>query len=195
MSSTYQYSVDLPTSEVANLQLERTTPMTVFVDVDDVCANLVDRWIELYNEDYGDNLNPENITNCSIGDFTVPECGDKIYEYLHLEHLYESIVPIDGALLGVNHIRNKGHRVVFATTSCPIQMMKKYEWLGKWGFFERGDPKKDYITIGDKGLLHGHVLIDDGPHNVKAFSGATVTFGRPWNKSGVDWDDIMESVW
>jgi 5'(3')-deoxyribonucleotidase len=170
--------------------------MIVFVDVDDVCANLVPEWIRLYNRDFNDTLDYNTISTWSIGDFTVPECGDRIYEYLYYPDLYDRIIPVDCSLDGVNLIRECGHRVVFATTSTPVQMERKHTWLKRNGYFDfMGNEKKDYIAVGDKSLLCGDVLIDDCVHNTSVFKGVSILYSRPWNNSNITWNDIVKEGW
>ena len=41
--------------------------ITVAVDVDDTCVVLVGTWLDRYNQDYNDNLKPEDITDWNIG--------------------------------------------------------------------------------------------------------------------------------
>ena len=177
--------------------------MLIFVDVDDVCADLVTEWIRCYNADKDYNLKVEDITSWDIWKHVDPTVATGIYDYLLIPELYYNIVPIEGSLDGVRELRDMGHRVVFATTANTIQMKPKHEWLSGFGFFEGGDPRKDYITVGDKSLLFGDLLIDDGVHNIDGFNDSGIVFARPWNKEcehsdkyvyAYNWDNVVRLV-
>lgn len=174
----------------------------VFVDVDDVVADLVPYWISLYNDDYEDDLLVDEITDWDLTKFVKTECGKKIYNYLDSPMLYDSVKPVDGAKEGVVALRTLGVRVVYATMVSVInacQLTGKYEWLVRHGFLDE-DRHEDLVGIGDKGLLHGLVLIDDRVKNLSGFQGVGVLMNRPWNRKdnysrrADSWPDVVESV-
>lgn len=168
--------------------------MKIFVDVDDVCADLMPAWLARYNRDYQDSLTREQITGWSLLEHVKPECGLKIYDYLEDPTLYDDVGLIDGALNGVNSLREMGHRVIFATSSTNGAAGRKLRWLIEHDFLKQ-NPKRvyhDYIEIHDKSLLAGDVLIDDGPHNVKNFKGLGVLMRRPHNR-GEEWPVTVNS--
>ena len=151
----------------------------IFVDVDDVCALLSQVWLARYNKDYDDNLTDDDITDWNIHQFTKPECGLKIYQYLKDPTIYDEIEPREGALKGVNALRELGLRVLFAT-ACPVETAgRKFFWLKEHGFIKK---ERDYIEVHDKSLLLGRYMIDDSYDNVHGFSGYGYLLTRPWNK-------------
>jgi 5'(3')-deoxyribonucleotidase len=153
---------------------------TVFVDVDDVCALLHLTWLGHYNLDYHDNLTDKDMTDWDTSRIVKPECGIKIYDYLKDPKLYNEVIPREGAVEGVNALRELGYRVVFPTAT-PIESAgRKFYWLRKWGFIE---DRKDYIEISDKSLLNGHFMLDDSYDNIAGFRGMGFLFSRPWNIS------------
>ena len=116
-----------------NLQFTQSQKI-IAVDVDEVIAALHVEWLKRYNKDYDDNLRHEDITNWSIENFVKPECGLKIYHYLEDVDLYDNVPVIDGALLGVEYLRQSGYRVVFVT-SCQFGMHDpKWAWLMRHDF-------------------------------------------------------------
>ena len=169
-----------------------------FVDVDGVLANLGDAWMDAYNKDYDDTLTDDMLTDWNVLKFVKPECGEKIFDYLHDPELYNNVQVIDGANAGVSFIRQSGFRVVFATSSVNGSAGRKYRWLIDNGFIDFRNHPKDYIEIQDKSLLIGNdnVLIDDGFHNVNAFTGFGILFRAPhnlkeqWHTVLYGWEDI-----
>lgn len=157
--------------------------LIVGVDVDGTVADIHTPWLSLYNSDYGDNLQLDQITDWGIHKFVKPECGKDIYKYLRMGALYESAKPIKGAQTAVALLRHHDVRVVLITACVPGTAETKREWLARHQFFDSDDEyHKDYIVCSDKRLIDCHVLIDDGPDNVRSFFGKRLLFDRPWNR-------------
>ena len=178
----------------------------IFVDVDDVVADLCSEWVRLYNHEYGDTLRREDITDWNITKFVKPECGNNIFNYLRNHDLYKGVLPIDGASEGVMQLRDLGYRVVFAT-SCNLKMAgQKLQWLDDYGFLsmDKQGVCKDYIEISDKHLLLGDTLIDDYHHNLNGFNGRRILFKASHNldvshsdftfSRAADWDEVVKKM-
>jgi len=153
--------------------------ITIALDVDGVLARLHDEWLRRYNRDWDDNLQVEQITEWEIHKLVKPECGTHIYKYLDDTTIYDHVLPEKDAQEVVQRLRADGHRVVLATTSTPKSMGRKYAWAKHYGLVES---TKDYIEVGDKGLLRADVLLDDYIGNLEAFKGWSVIYNQPWNK-------------
>lgn len=156
--------------------------LPVLVDVDGVVADLNTEWLRRYNEEYDDSLTCDQLTGWDLTRFVKPECGGRIYKYLHQDDLYDGVQPIAGALEGIEALRVAGWRVVFLTSSTPAGAKGKMRWLDRHKFTERTRHNKDVIIAHDKALVRGAVLVDDGAHNVKAYPGYTVLFDAPHNQ-------------
>jgi len=174
--------------------------MAVFaIDVDAVVAALDVAWLERYNLDYDDDLTPADLHTYDTSKYVKPECGVKIYEYLKDPTLYDDVVPISGALDGINVLRHDGHRVIFVTTT-PIETAgRKFHWLVEHGFLSAGRKGLvDYYEAIDKSLIDADILLDDAPHNVENFQGRAILFDQPWNQEFkwtyrvFDWSDFID---
>ena len=172
--------------------------MIIGVDCDDVVISLVPTWLEFYNKDYDDNLTQDKITDWDVSLFVKPECGKKIFNYVHdLDKLniYDHCPEVDRALWGINTLRKFGHRVVFISAGNFFN--SKENWLMEHGFL---DKREDFIQAFDKSLVAVDYLIDDGFHNISNLSkGAKgILFNRPWNAkhefNGYRFDDWAEIV-
>lgn len=168
-----------------------------FVDVDDICALLTPVWLARYNKDFGDELMENDLLSWGIWEYVKPECGKRIYQYLKDPHIYDTVLPRDNSVWGVNTLRNFGFRVVFAT-STPIETAGvKYNWLMYHGFHPE---TKDYVECEDKSLLLGDYMFDDGFHNVENFSGLAYLLTRPWNSNNFwsprvkSWEQLIGEV-
>jgi 5'-nucleotidase len=152
--------------------------MIIAVDVDDVLCDLNTEWLQRYNKDFDDNLTKNKITEWDISLFVKPECGKYIFEYLNDTYLYDNVLPLPGALKGINIIRDMGHRIIFVTTPTIKSAGRKFLWLLNNSFVSN---MKDYIEVTDKSLVRANMLIDDKYENIKAFDGSGVLYSQPWN--------------
>lgn len=155
--------------------------LTIAVDVDEVCADLLSEWIRRYNRDYEDSITLPQITQWDMTQVVKPECGKRIYEYLNEPDLYRQIKPYPEALGAVEFLRRCGHRVVFATTCVRKSYDTKIEWLVENGFIADERVPKDVYPCGDKSLIMADVLVDDGVHNLETFPKWKVLVSRPHN--------------
>lgn len=165
--------------------------MIIAVDVDGVVADLDKAWLERYNRDYQDNVQPSDLKRWAIHEFVKAECGKKIYDYLDDRSLYDDVLPVPGALEGVNELRTRGHRVIFVTSSPSKSGGRKREWLVEHGFLQHRHIELDYFECSDKTLIKADMLIDDGFHNVAGFPRFAVLFNRPWNRENA-WSDRLD---
>jgi 5'-nucleotidase len=161
-------------------------PLTIAVDVDEVCAQLLREWIMRYNARYEDTLTLDQVTEWDVSKCVKAECGMKVFDILHDPNLYDYIPPYPDAVKAINFARDRGHRVVFVT-SCPKGSMdQKLTWLEKWGFLPSDvRTQRDFIAAHDKSLIQADVLIDDAMHNVDAWPRVAILINRPHNAAGI----------
>lgn len=174
---------------------------TIAVDVDEVVADLVTPWLAVYNDDWEDCLEKEDITGWNIHEYVDQDCGVNFYEYL-TPSLYSKVLPVFGALEGIQKLRRLGHRVIFVTSYVEGVTDAKFQWLKRHGFFDDViDAKSFFISAYNKSDISADVLIDDNVDNVKVFKGVGLIFRAPWNRnySGdlttvYSWDDVVKFI-
>lgn len=167
----------------------------ILCDVDDTIADLVPVWLSVYNCDWNDHLEKEDILSWDIGNYT--KIKDAFYDYLHDENLdlYYAIEPISGSKEGVETLRKLGFRVVFVTAY--DYFSRKFAWLKTHGFL---DEDRNYVVAKDKTLIRGDYMIDDSFDNVESFQGCQILFDAPWNKKfyhpnrAHDWEEALAMV-
>jgi 5'(3')-deoxyribonucleotidase len=171
-------------------------PKTIAVDVDGTIADLEKNWLAWYNRDYNDNV--EFFTEWDTHKLVKSECGFKMYDYLKDPHLYDDVLPIDGAILAIEKLKSLGYRIIYPTTS-PIESFgRKYQWLLNYGLITT---IKDYIEVNDKSLIRADILVDDRPKNLDDFTGKKILFAQRWNELEKDnptylyassWNDVLD---
>jgi len=171
---------------------------TIFVDVDQVVADLMPAWLKLYNDEWGDTLTPEDIRSWDLKSYVKPECGGRIYRYLEEPTLYDSVYPIEGALEGVEMLRVLGYHVVFLTAAGPEGARGKLRWLKDWRFLPAkgsGHPWQDVVITASKYLVSGLAMIDDYVENLRtAKIPLPVLFDQPHNQD-VEWGHARVRNW
>lgn len=174
--------------------------LTIAVDVDDVCADLLTEWLRRYNRDHGDNLTPEDVDGWDLAPQVKTECGKLIYRYLHDDDLYLDIKPHPHALAAVELMRRAGHRVLFVTSCVVGSVDAKVHWLMDHGFLPHGNMQRDFIAASDKSLIRADYLIDDHVGNLEGLSERTrgILIERPHNRDvlwgGLSAKDLLEAA-
>jgi 5'(3')-deoxyribonucleotidase len=169
------------------------TRTIIAADCDGTLIATHDSWLNLYNRDYQQNLKNEDITHWGIEQFVVPECGNKIFDYLSYPELYEKSLPINGALEGINSLRQLGFKIKYLTSTVPGAAGKKKIWLEKWRFLK---PEDEYHETDEKYLYPHDYLIDDNIDNCISSCGKGVLFTQPHNKFSLynpratGWDEV-----
>lgn len=169
----------------------------IAMDVDGVIADLAPAWLARYNHDYNDNLKPSDLTGWDTHKFVKPECGFKMYDYLKDPHLYDDVLPTDGALDAINILKAHDYRIVYVTVTPIDASGRKFFWLRQYTFIT---DIKDYVEASDKSLIRAGTIVDDKPENLDTFDGKKILFVQPWNQfqqynpnylSAINWKDVL----
>jgi 5'(3')-deoxyribonucleotidase len=146
--------------------------LTVVLDMDNTVFDLHSPWLEWYNNKYGDSLTTKDIETWDWDKFVVPEARGKVYEFLQIEGMFESLVPYPAAMEQIEQAHKKGVKHVFATI-CTTK-------TGAWEKMKCIDTHFPYIghknvliSGGYKGHVHGDLMVDDAPHNLHHFHDTT----------------------
>lgn len=151
--------------------------ITIGLDVDEVVADLHKPWLRWGNTRFGTNHRefthwdaPQDWWGEGATDFIRPGI-----------YLSDDVLPIVGAQLAVDLLREIGYTVCFVT-SCrgdDTLLRAKAAWLYRHGLL-RGMELVE--SLDDKSLAPVDVLVDDGYHNVKNFHQRAVLVTAPHNR-------------
>ena len=170
---------------------------TIAYDMDETLFDLMNPWLDLYNNDYDDNITRSDIKGWSVHMWVKPECGKKIYEYLAMPGLFEEMRPFDGIVESLERHHAFGDRIVLVS-SVPISAPnsygeKLYSVKKNFPFL----PDDCMIACHRKELINADFLVDDGGHNLIDFPGIATCIDRPWNiadKCDMRVNDVNEFV-
>ena len=154
--------------------------MIIYFDMDGVLVNLVDPWLEVLNNWTGLDISQEKVDAWGLENL-YPLSREKAYEPLHQPGFWARLEPYFMASYTVNWAKDKGHKILIATTPFNSKncCQEKIDWIkDHFPWMHR----YDIVLTGRKDLLIGDMLIDDKPSNLKGFIGKKVLFDRPWNR-------------
>lgn len=178
-------------------------PLCILLDLDSVCNDLLTVWYERYNRDYNDDMCVERQLTWDMHAYVKPECGKAIYRYLSEPGLYRNLPVMDGAVEGIQALKDMGCKVFIVSACSPSSAGEKMLWVKDYlppvnGFISVYSYGKDA-----KALIAGDILIDDGPHNIEhsiATHKIVVDFGYPYNRDvhadyrAHSWPEIVAAV-
>ena len=150
------------------------------IDMDQVICDLLTVWIDRYNNDYGDNLKKEDITEWNWHHLTKPECGKKVYEYLDDQNMFENLPVIEGSQEVVKELSEKYEILIVTAPWNVYNVIPKYKWLKKhFAFID----ERNYVFTRNKSLVKADWLIDDKAKNFEGFVGQGLLYDAPHNKN------------
>jgi 5'(3')-deoxyribonucleotidase len=176
---------------------------TIAFDQDQVLANLNKKWLACYNEDYNDNLTIEDLKYWDMTKNVKPECGARIFEYLHKHKFYRDLEVMEGAIEAVEKLSHK-YDIAVATDAMFSRMSfkSKYDWI-----LEHFSciSSRNIMLIGSKKYVWADFLVDDNPENLYDYMGNKpygyahgVLFDAPYNQENVyfprmhNFDEILD---
>ena len=153
--------------------------MIIMCDIDDVCNNLIEKTMELYNSRYNKNIRVSDLTSYNFADCLPREDVDAILTLFKDKKLWNSLSPVTGAPNGLKSLIKQGHQIYLATATNPVNFAWKVEWCAKHFPFIHAD---NIIRAVDKSLLKCDIIIDDYMENLIGNTAYKVCLDKPWNR-------------
>lgn len=151
--------------------------MRVLCDIDGVINNLSEAVLEIYNEDWNDNLTIDDITEYHMENFVKPEAKESFKEYFIDKRVWKKIKPIN--IESVQWLINNTD-FYFCTSTEPCNLYKKERWLNR--IFKNLNTRKQLIRCHNKGLIEADLLIDDCTKNLLAGNYTGICVDYPYNQ-------------
>lgn len=171
----------------------------VLMDLDSVVVDMVPKWFTTFNAEYGEHLDPYNYDEWDLRKLVQGPCKSCIYDILDRDGFFRDMPFIDGAEEGMRELV-KVSDLVIATSALdnPNAARDKMLWVRENLPFV----KKGNIMIGiRKDLLHGDVMVDDSPGNLrKTLARHKVVLDYPYNRKVKDaervynWTELVAAV-
>lgn len=150
----------------------------IAIDLDDVLADLVESWVEVVNKNEDENVKPCDIKCWDIKKYF--KCNKKVFTYLTYGFFRNLPVKKDSQEVVEKLSEIHDVYIVTSATKTPESLKAKVEWLSEHFPFISADK---IVLCGNKSIIKADIMIDDGVHNLKTFSGKKILFDAPHNRS------------
>lgn len=159
------------------------------IDVDGVLRNVVPTMCRLYDEEYGESVKPEDVTEYDVSK-TFVKCLDApdFFFRKHAREVFLESEPCPGAANALRKIKSNhawGFNFKIVICTWQIGALNK-EYTLKF-LAERGMEYDDVCFLKDKSLVRGAVMVDDCPEVLESEPAGTakVLIDAPYNRSYV----------
>lgn len=168
----------------------------IFIDMDGVIANIIEKWIITYNERYDDDLKLEDIKSWDLSQAVKPEAKKCCNDIFKIEGFYRDLPIIGNCVEVIRELKEELEYEVFILTD----PFTKYSLEDKWDWLQEHLPFIDtrhYIFTGNKSIAGEGFLIDDGLHNLEVFQGVGLLYDAVYNRCNTDyyrinnWDEAL----
>lgn len=167
----------------------------IAIDMDEVVADTMARYLELYNADFGLNLTPEDFRGRRVFEVIDAAHTLKARAYFEQESFFAGIPVMPGSQDAIRALSERYE--IFITTAAmdvPCSFSAKYEWLQRYFPFV---PTRHIVFCGDKSIIAADYLIDDDPRHLRNFQGEGILYTAPHNvhetafRRVENWDDVQ----
>ena len=144
---------------------------SIALDMDEVIADVLPKFLDLFEERYGERLSKEKYWGRKI--YTI-KGSREIREALFVKGFFRDLLPIPGSIEGVKQLME--HYNVYITTAAMefrSSFEDKYDWLAEYFPFIHW---KNIIFLGDKSIIGADYMVDDNAFNLETFRGKGILF-------------------
>lgn len=171
--------------------------MKIAIDMDEVLADPLVKFIELYNRDYGVSLDLKIDAGNELHQQVPADISHKWYDYINEKGFFRDLPLIEGSVDAVKKLQEK-HEVyiVSAAMEFPNSLEDKYYWLQEHFPFIGW---KNIMFCGEK-IVDADVMIDDRAKNFVDFKGRKLLFTSPHNllltayERVNNWEEVLEKL-
>ena len=161
--------------------------MKIAIDMDEVLADPIHKFIQLYNRDHQVPLDLIIKPGTEIFQNVPEDVNDKWFEYINEKGFFRDLPVIDGAVEAVRKLQEKYEvYVVSAAMEFKNSLEDKFDWLNEHFPFISW---KNIIFCGEK-IVNVDVMIDDRIKNFTDFKGRPLLFTSPHNVLITDYERV-----
>ncbi|HMI00967.1 MAG TPA: hypothetical protein VK541_00715 [Pedobacter sp.] len=171
--------------------------MRIAIDMDEVLADPIYKFIQLYNRDYGVPLDLILEPGNEIYQHVPEHAKDKWFDYINEEGFFRDLKPLEGSVEAVKKLQEKYDvYIVSAAMEFRNSLVDKYDWLAEHFPFITW---RNIMFCGDK-IVDVDVMIDDRAKNFVGFKGRKLLFTSPHNLLLTDyervnnWQEVLDKL-
>lgn len=144
---------------------------TIALDMDEVIADVLPKFLDLFESMYGERLKREDYWGKKI--YAI-KGSREIRNALFDKGFFRDLLPIEGSIEGVRKLM-ENYEVYITTAAMEFRnsFEDKYDWLQEYFPYI---PWKNIVFLGDKSLLGTDYMVDDNAFNLETFRGKGILF-------------------
>jgi 5'(3')-deoxyribonucleotidase len=160
------------------MHLCRMNKLSIAIDMDEVIADPIDKFIDIYQREHGYNFTLDQMHGKEFRDLLPPEMSHTLREYINRKGFFRDLKLIPGSREAIEEL-NKKYEVfiVSAATEFPNSLKDKFHWLGDHFPFISWT---NIIFCGYK-IVNTDIMIDDRIKNFARYNGRKLLFSSPHN--------------
>jgi 5'(3')-deoxyribonucleotidase len=168
----------------------------IAIDMDEVVADTMARYLDIYNADFGLTLTREHFNGRRVMEVIDVAHVARARTYFEREDFFSEIAVMPGSQEVVRELSERYE--VFITTAAmdvPCSFSAKFQWLKR--HFPFVSPKR-IVFCGDKSIIAADFMIDDDPKHFRQFGGEGIVYTAPHNihetkyRRVNNWNDVQE---
>lgn len=171
--------------------------MRIAIDMDEVLADPIQKFIQLYNRDYGVPLDLVLSPGNEIYQHVPEHAKDKWFDYINEPGFFRDLSPLEGSIEAVKKLQEKYEvYIVSAAMEFRNSLTDKHDWLAEHFPFITW---KNIMFCGDK-IVDVDIMIDDRAKNFVGFRGRKLLFTSPHNLLLTDyervnnWQEVLDKL-
>ena len=176
--------------------------MTILIDMDDVLECLLEAWLEYNNRKFGTSVQPDDIWEWDLSKAFPGHTKEEVYAAELDAGIWDTVRPMPGADEALRKLMADGHAIYVVTATLYETLPSKMDRV-LFRYFPYLSWNQVIVT-GNKHMIKGDVLIDDGPHNLSGGEYRKILFSAPHNRAFDEktvgairvnnWDEAYEAV-
>jgi 5'-nucleotidase len=162
--------------------------MRILIDMDEVMADAISRFLEWYERDFGIRYTKEQLTGTKLSEVVPKEHRAAVKSYPHQKGFFKDLPLIPNSREVIEELYNRYDiYVASAAMEFKYSLSEKFDWLEEHFPFIHWRRR---IFCGDKHLLQADVLIDDHDFNLSVFPGRAIMFTAPHNVNDTKYERL-----
>ena len=158
--------------------MPKTYIMRIAIDMDEVLADPIHKFIQLYHKDFNVPLDLVQEPGKEFFHHIPSEINHKWFEYINQKGFFRDLPVMEGAVEAVKQLKkNNEIYIVSAAMEFRNSLEDKLDWLAEHFPFISW---RNIMFCGDK-IINADVLIDDRAKNFIGFNGRKLLFSSPHN--------------